>query len=62
MGWGGNVGVRDLFQGGGSDSSSFWVGEMGGDPPYDPFPGGFSPQGKNQPNIILIYFWDTCWY
>ena len=40
-GRGKNMGVRDIFQGGGSGGSSLWVGDVDSDPPHGPGPGYF---------------------
>ena len=41
------AGVRDVIQGGGVSSTSFWVGVVGDDPPHGMGPGGGSAQGKH---------------
>ena len=40
-GRGKHVGVGDIFQGGGSDGSSVWVGDAGDDPLHGPVPWDF---------------------
>ena len=41
MGWRKNMGVRDLFKGSDTGSSSLWVGEICDEPPHGTVPGGF---------------------
>ena len=40
-----NVGVRDIFQGGGSGGSSIWVGDVCDDPPHGLGTGGILRSG-----------------
>ena len=42
MGGGHTAGIRDVIQGDGSGSSSFWSGNVGNDSPHGPGPGRVS--------------------
>ena len=44
-GGGGSKGVRDVFQGGVSGDTNFWVGDVGDDPLHGLVPGGVPTQG-----------------